>query len=679
MKKVIELMIYFNKRMIFSISLFLICICGANAAGYNYSKFNWDDYVERYGSYWTNTCDDDETGKCVERVLNTQKKFYNKLYKMLTKYERSGLYVKDEIIVGTIYFGLTPDAFRDDNDNYNNWFQKIAFDFNAEDDDISVDDNNTNYVDLTKEQNTIKLLLKAMVGYEATCSKMETAQSRVNSDGAQEYYCNQGYLIKNNNGGFDCKNLLHTDVVGLGEKILDSSGVLSFFGIKSNAKKECENEGGTYEVASKKTVNEDAYWRFLENSYYFDQKMHLEYYFANVLDDAGLEHMDELDKKMDEDENFYNEYNDRVVAVRKEIILYIKEALEQYNEAHPENNLYYSSLENKYFWPIGSKEIEEKNGKKYATGTPVSSYIIRDYNPGTNDGIDIGSSEENVNIIAVKPGVVSYVFSSCIAGDSTCGSGYGNYVTLSHSDGTYTVYAYLDSVSVSMGESVDQGQIIGIMGSTGDTREKALHFEVKVSTGARVNPNTYVSYENPRPKSDNVSTITGSGNKQTICLTMKTSGASDAGIAGMMANINFESGFISNNLEDKYESKLGYTNETYTSAVDDGMYTNFVNDSAGYGLCQWTYHTRKQGLLNYAKSNGVSISDPGMQVSFLYKELKSGYSSLYNAIMSGNDSVDSITSNFCHNFENPANHTQCDTTRVDIGKKYYTYVVNNCN
>ena len=47
--------------------------------------------------------------------------------------------------------------------------------------------------------------------------------------------------------------------------------------------------------------------------------------------------------------------------------------------------------------------------------------------------------------------------------------------------------------------------------------------------------------------------------------------------------------------------------------------------------------------------------------------------------MSGNDSVDSITSNFCHNFENPADHNQCNTTRVDIGKKYYTYVVNNCN
>lgn len=665
--------------MIFAISLFLICICSVDAAGYNYAKFNWDDYVERYGSYWTNTCDDDETGKCVEKVLNTQKKFYNKLYKMLTKYEKSGLYVKDEIILGTIYFGLTPDSFRDDNANYSSWFEKIAFDFNAEDEDISIDDSNTNFVDLTKEQNTIKLLLKAMVGYEATCSKYYPATIKTNQDGTSEPECNQGYLIKNSNGEFKCKSLEFTKTVGLGEKLLEKIGLSSFFGFKTDIRKKCDEKGGELQIATNKTVSEVAYWEFLENSNYFDQRKHLEDYYANVLLDSGYSNMIELDNKMDNDDDVYNAYHDSVVAVRKEIILEIKEAIEQYNEAHPENNLYYSSLENKYFWPIGSKEVDEKNGKKYATGTPASSYIIRDYNPGTNDGIDISSSEENVNIIAVKPGVVSYVFNSCTAGNSTCGSGYGNYVTLSHSDGTYTVYAYLDSVSVSMGESVDQGQIIGIMGSTGDTREKALHFEVKVSTGARVNPTTYVSYENPRPKGDNVSTITGSGNKQTICLTMKTSGASDAGIAGMMANINFESGFISNNLEDKYESKLGYTNETYTSAVDNGLYTNFVNDSAGYGLCQWTYHTRKQGLLNYAKSNGVSISDPGMQVSFLYKELKSGYSSLYNAIMSGNDSVDSITSNFCHNFENPANHTQCDTTRVDIGKKYYTYVVNNCN
>lgn len=679
MKKVIKNIINLRKKMVFAISLFLICTSCVNATGYNYSSFNWDDYAERYSSYWTNTCDDDESGKCIERVLNTQKQFYNKLYKMLAKYERQGLYVRDEVIVGTIYFGLTPDSFRDDNANYSNWFDKLAFDFNAEDDDISVDDSNTNYVDLTKEKNTIKLLLKAMVGYEATCSKYLPASNKTNPDGTTEPECSRGYLIKDSNGNFKCKDLIHSGTVGLGEKILDSSNLLSFFGIKSTQKQNCDNEGGVYEVASKKTVNENNYWEFLENSNYFDQRKHLEHYFANVLSESGYENMQDLDNAMDSDEEVYNLYHDRVVAVRKEIILEIREALESYSEEHPENSLYFSSLENKYYWPIGSSDVEEKNGKKYATGEPVSSYIVKDYNPGVNDGIDIGSSKDVVNIIAVKQGVVSYVLNTCTTGNIFCGSGYGNYVTLSHSDGTYTVYAFLDSVNVAIGEAVDQGQVIGTMGQTGSASEKSLHFEVKVSTGARVNPTTYVSIENPRPKADNVSTISGSGNKQTICLTMKSSGASDAGIAGMMANINFESGFISNNLEDKYETKLGYNNESYTTAVDNGSYRNFVNDSAGYGLCQWTYHTRKQGLLNYAKANGVSISDPGMQVSFLYKELKSGYSSLYNAIMTGNDSASSIGANFCHNFENPANHTQCDTTRSNLAQNYLTYITNGCN
>ena len=47
--------------------------------------------------------------------------------------------------------------------------------------------------------------------------------------------------------------------------------------------------------------------------------------------------------------------------------------------------------------------------------------------------------------------------------------------------------------------------------------------------------------------------------------------------------------------------------------------------------------------------------------------------------MSGSESVDSIASNFCHNFENPANHTQCDTTRVSYARSYYSYVANGCN
>jgi hypothetical protein len=53
-----------------------------------------------------------------------------------------------------------------------------------------------------------------------------------------------------------------------------------------------------------------------------------------------------------------------------------------------------------------------------------------------------------------------------------------------------------------------------------------------------------------------------------------------------MGNLYAESGLRSNNLQNTYEKKLGMTDEQYTAAVDNGSYTNFVRDAAGYGLAQ---------------------------------------------------------------------------------------------
>jgi hypothetical protein len=64
------------------------------------------------------------------------------------------------------------------------------------------------------------------------------------------------------------------------------------------------------------------------------------------------------------------------------------------------------------------------------------------------------------------------------------------------------------------------------------------------------------------------------------------------------------------------------SDEQYTTNVDNGKYTNFVKDSAGYGLAQWTFWSRKQDLLNYAKQQKKSIGDLQMQLDFLYKELQ---------------------------------------------------------
>ena len=59
--------------------------------------------------------------------------------------------------------------------------------------------------------------------------------------------------------------------------------------------------------------------------------------------------------------------------------------------------------------------------------------------------------------------------------------------------------------------------------------------------------------------------------------------------------------------------------------MDNGTYTNFVQDKAGFGLAQWTFWTRKQALLDFAKASGKSIGDLIMQLDFLWKELSGSY------------------------------------------------------
>ena len=94
------------------------------------------------------------------------------------------------------------------------------------------------------------------------------------------------------------------------------------------------------------------------------------------------------------------------------------------------------------------------------------------------------------------------------------------------------------------------------------------------------------------------------------------------GNAGVMGNLYAESGLIPNNLQNNFEASLGMSDVQYTQAVDNGSYTNFVYDAAGYGLAQWTFWSRKQGLLNLAMQMGKSVGDLNVQLEFLWKELQ---------------------------------------------------------
>lgn len=130
-------------------------------------------------------------------------------------------------------------------------------------------------------------------------------------------------------------------------------------------------------------------------------------------------------------------------------------------------------------------------------------------------------------------------------------------------------------------------------------------------------------------------------------------GCTKAGAAAVLGNIQAESLFIPNNLEDTYNTKFGMSDEQYTNAVDNGTYTNFVNDSAGYGLAQWTFWTRKQALLNFKKSKNKSIGSLELQVAFLIKEFQDDFGSIWNRLKTETNLYD-LTWLLLDKWENPA-------------------------
>lgn len=143
------------------------------------------------------------------------------------------------------------------------------------------------------------------------------------------------------------------------------------------------------------------------------------------------------------------------------------------------------------------------------------------------------------------------------------------------------------------------------------------------------------------------------------------------GVAGLMGNLYAESALRSNNLQQTYETKLGYTDDTYTTAVDNGTYTNFVKDSAGYGLAQWTYWSRKQALLTYAQGKKKSIGDFDMQLDFLWKELSESYKGVL-ADLKAATTVLAASNSVLTKFERPANQGESvQKKRAEYGQKYY--------
>jgi len=116
-----------------------------------------------------------------------------------------------------------------------------------------------------------------------------------------------------------------------------------------------------------------------------------------------------------------------------------------------------------FFWPTNTRYL--------------SGY---DYSPATNHfGIDI-AGETGDPIYASDSGVVVY------AGWNDWG--YGEMIVIDHGFGWQTLYAHLSVVNVGCGQEVYRGDVIGLMGSTGNSTGSHLHFEIRSDEYGRVNP-----------------------------------------------------------------------------------------------------------------------------------------------------------------------------------------------
>ncbi|WP_312640554.1 peptidoglycan DD-metalloendopeptidase family protein [Hydrogenoanaerobacterium sp.] len=156
-----------------------------------------------------------------------------------------------------------------------------------------------------------------------------------------------------------------------------------------------------------------------------------------------------------------------------------KEAQAEIQRIYAENESIGDYVGGDFQWPVtGFRTITSRfgwrfGGSDYHTGIDIA---------GRNSS---GSAIFQQPIRAANAGKVIYASNSY-----TPGRGYGRYVIIDHGGGMSTLYGHQNSVYVSVGDYVAQGETIGEVGTTGWSTGPHLHFEIR-KNGTAVNPANY--------------------------------------------------------------------------------------------------------------------------------------------------------------------------------------------
>ena len=180
--------------------------------------------------------------------------------------------------------------------------------------------------------------------------------------------------------------------------------------------------------------------------------------------------LDQINANLDE----VNRQLDAEDAAAADIQAQIAKKQKQLEEERKQQNITLPPTGSGYQWPLPAGNLKLTSAFGYRMH-PI------DLVPHSHTGIDVAAAG-GTPIYAAKGGQVIM---------SEYGSGvnwsYGNFVVIDHGDGTTTLYAHMSSRAVSEGQMVTQGQTIGYVGNTGNSKGNHLHLEVRVN-GQRVDP-----------------------------------------------------------------------------------------------------------------------------------------------------------------------------------------------
>lgn len=163
--------------------------------------------------------------------------------------------------------------------------------------------------------------------------------------------------------------------------------------------------------------------------------------------------------------------------------------------------------------------------------------------------------------------------------------------------------------------------------------------------------------------------------KETIWKKLCATGLPKAGVAALMGNMEAESNCESVRVQGDFGEFRTMSN-SYADQVDRGMISRaqFCGDAKGWGLCQWTYGTRKGRLYDMARAAGKSIGDEDVQLALLCEELCGEYSQVLDALRTcvSPQDIRAASDMVVTRFERPADQSEgAKAARAQMGMKIW--------